>query len=61
MPSAIVHQPVHVMAPPLIPTEVAVLSDEQCIRRLADAVDAHDSEHLNELAQLLGRLAVVIE
>jgi hypothetical protein len=60
MPSAIV-QPAHVISPPLIPTEIAVLSDEQCLHRLANAVDAHDSDHLNELAQLLGRLAVVIE
>ncbi len=29
--------------------------------RLARAVQEHDSEHLDEVAQLIGRLAVTIE
>jgi hypothetical protein len=41
--------------------ETARLSDNECVQLLADAVEAHDSGHLDELAQLLGRLAVVIE
>lgn len=61
MPTAVAHQPAHVSSPSLFPAEIAALSDEQCVHRLAEAVDAHDSEHLNELAQLLSRLAVVIE
>ena len=50
-----------VTAPPLIPVGIADLSDEECVERLAHAVEEHDSGHLSELAQLLGRLAVVIE
>ena len=30
-------------------------------RRLAQAVEDHDSEHLDEVARLIGRLAVTIE
>jgi hypothetical protein len=61
MPSSIVESIRSVSAPPLIPDRIGVLSDDECMRRLADAVEAHDSEHLDELAQLLGRLAVAIE
>jgi hypothetical protein len=50
-----------VSAPPLIPVGIATLSDEECVKRLAHTVEEHDSGHLDELAQLLGRLAVVIE
>jgi hypothetical protein len=31
------------------------------MERLAQAVEAHDSGHLDQVAQLLGRFAVVIE
>jgi len=41
--------------------KLAALSDDECMQRLADAVEAHDSGHLDQLAQLLSRLAVVIE
>jgi len=44
-----------------IPARIAVLSDDECVQRLAHTVEAHDSGHIDELAQLLGRLAVVIE
>ena len=44
-----------------IPIDLADLSDDECVARLARAVAAHDSEHLDEVAGLIGRLAVAIE
>jgi hypothetical protein len=41
--------------------ELADLSDDECVARLAHAVAAHDSQHLDEVASLIGRLAVAIE
>jgi hypothetical protein len=41
--------------------ELADLSDDECVARLARAVAAHDSKHLDEVANLIGRLAVAIE
>lgn len=38
-----------------------VLSDDECVSLLARAVDDHDDRQLNEVAQLIGRLAVPIE
>ena len=61
MPSTHVEFVRGVSAPPLIPTGISTLSDEECVERLAHTVGEHDSGHLDELAQLLGRLAVVIE
>ena len=37
------------------------MSDDECIARLAEAVDRHDDAKLDELAALIGRLAVCIE
>ena len=37
------------------------MSDDECLVRLAQAVAAHDSDHLDEVARLIGRLAVPIE
>jgi len=48
-------------ASPLVAPGITSLSDDECVERLAHAVEEHDSRHLDELAQLLGRLAVVIE
>jgi hypothetical protein len=61
VPSTNVEPTRSVSAPPLSPVGIASLSDEECMERLAHAVEEHDSRHLDELAQLLGRLAVVIE
>jgi hypothetical protein len=44
-----------------IPIDLADLSDDECVARLARAVAAHDSEHLDEVAGLISRLAVAIE
>jgi len=47
--------------PSIVPSDVPTLSDDECLRRLAAAVEAHDTEHLDEVALLIGRLAVTIE
>ena len=49
---------------PALPTDLNSLpfiSDDECVTRLAEAVEAHDSDHLDEVALLIGRLAVPIE
>ena len=40
---------------------LAAMSDDECLERLAQAVAQHDSDHLDEVARLIGRLAVTIE
>ena len=47
--------------PSIISDDVPVLSDDECLARLAHAVEAHDSSRLDEVARLIGRLAVTIE
>jgi hypothetical protein len=37
------------------------MSDDECLDRLAQAVADRDSDHLDEVARLIGRLAVPIE
>ncbi|MET0678440.1 MAG: hypothetical protein ABW175_21795 [Bradyrhizobium sp.] len=37
------------------------MSDDECIVRLAEAVEEHDAGHLDEVAKLIARLAVPIE
>jgi hypothetical protein len=43
----------------------ASISDDECLQRLAEAVQHHDAsqqtEPLDEVARLIGRLAVTIE
>jgi hypothetical protein len=46
------------VVPPELP---ASLSDDECLERLARAVAAQDPGRLDEVAQLIGRLAVTIE
>jgi hypothetical protein len=48
-------------APSIIPREIPVMSDEECLVRLAQAVRKQDFDDLDELARLIGRLAVTIE
>lgn len=48
-------------APSIIPSDIPLMSDDECLLRLAQTVEDHDSEHLDELARLIGRLAVTIE
>jgi hypothetical protein len=47
--------------PSIIPSDVPAMSDDECMVRLARAVARPDSDHLEEVAQLIGRLAVTIE
>jgi hypothetical protein len=47
--------------PSIVPSDIPALSDDECLVRLAQAVAEHDSEHLDEVARLIGRLAVTIE
>ena len=47
--------------PSIVPADIPLMSDDECLRRLAEALEAHDFEHLEEVALLIGRLAVTIE
>lgn len=47
--------------PSIVPSDVPTLSDDECLLRLARAVKDHDSEDLDEVARLIGRLIVTIE
>jgi hypothetical protein len=47
--------------PSIVPSGIPNLSDDECLLRLALAIEQHDLEHLDEVAQLIGRLAVTIE
>jgi hypothetical protein len=46
---------------PSIVPDVPTMSDDECLIRLAQAVAKHDAAHLEEVARLIGRLAVTIE
>jgi hypothetical protein len=47
--------------PSIVPSDIPALSDDECLMRLARAVETRDYEHLDEVALLIGRLAVTIE
>jgi hypothetical protein len=47
--------------PSIAPSDIPALSDDECLIRLAQAVRDQASEHLDEVARLIGRLAVTIE
>ena len=47
--------------PSIVPSDIPALSDDECLVRLAQALAHQDSEHLDEVARLIGRLAVTIE
>lgn len=58
-------KPVPSIAPGDAP-DVLGMSDDECLARLADVVEAQDVEHpdsvrLDEIARLIARLAVTIE
>lgn len=48
-------------APSILPADIPELSDDECIACLARAVEAPESARLDEVAALIGRLAVAIE
>jgi hypothetical protein len=43
------------------PTGIPDMSDDECLVRLAQVVAEPDLDHLDEVALLIGRLAVAIE
>lgn len=47
--------------PSIVPSDIPAMSDDECLMRLAQAVEDHDSAHLDEVARLIARLAVTIE
>jgi len=47
--------------PSIVPSDLPAMSDDECLRRLAQAIEHHDIEQLDEVARLIGRLAVTIE
>jgi hypothetical protein len=47
--------------PSIVPCDVPGMSDDECLLRLAQAVRNQDAGHLDEIAMLIGRLAVTIE
>ena len=52
--------------PSIVPSDsdIPTLTDDECLFRLAKAVEEHDSQDsqdLDEVAKLIGRLAVTIE
>ena len=49
------------VVPSIVPSNAPAMSDDECLVRLAQAVANHDSEYLDEVARLIGRLAVTIE
>jgi hypothetical protein len=49
------------LMPSIVPSDIPALSDDECLIRLAQEVEARDSEHLDEVARLIARLAVTIE
>jgi hypothetical protein len=46
---------------PAMSNDIPEMSDDECLIRLAQALEDHDSERLDEVARLIGRLAVTIE
>lgn len=49
------------LAPTLDEQSMHVITDDECVVRLAHALDEHDDKRLSEVALLIGRLAVPIE
>ncbi len=47
--------------PSIVPSEQPEMSDDECLIRLAQAIEARDAARLEEVARLIGRLAVTIE
>jgi hypothetical protein len=51
--------------PPIAANDIPAMSDDECLIRLAQAIEARDFEHLfdhlDEVARLISRLAVTIE
>jgi hypothetical protein len=49
------------LAPTIDEQTMHRITDDECMTRLARAVEQHDDSQLRDVAQLIGRLAVTIE
>ncbi|MEH2514234.1 hypothetical protein V1291_005588 [Nitrobacteraceae bacterium AZCC 1564] len=49
------------LAPSMEDPSTPAMSDDECMVQLARVVEQHDDRQLEEVAQLIGRLAVTIE
>jgi hypothetical protein len=49
------------LMPSIVPSDTPSMSDDECLIRLAQAIENRDSDKLDEVARLIGRLAVTIE
>jgi hypothetical protein len=47
--------------PSIVPSDMPSMSDDECLIRLAQVVEDPNSDRLEEVARLIGRLAVTIE
>ena len=47
--------------PSIVPSDIPAMTDDECLQRLAQAIEDHDAAHLDEVARLIARLAVTIE
>ena len=47
--------------PSIVPGDTPAMSDDECLARLAQAVAEHDTDRLDEVVRMIGRLAVTIE
>ncbi len=47
--------------PSVVPGDIPAMSDDECLMRLARAVEERDSARLDEVATLIGRLTAIIE
>jgi hypothetical protein len=57
---AVATAPIHA-GPLIVPGDIPDMSDDECLLRLAKAIEALDAGHLDEVARLIARLAVPIE
>jgi hypothetical protein len=57
---AVATAPIHA-GPSIVPGDIPAMSDDECLLRLAKAIEALDAGHLDEVARLIARLAVPIE
>ena len=49
------------LAPSILPANIPELSDDECLACLARAVETPEAVRLDEVAALIGRLAVALE
>jgi hypothetical protein len=47
--------------PSIVPSDVPSMSDDECLVRLARVIQDGNSEKLDEVARLIGRLVATIE